>query len=256
MGSKGLTGNNLKIIAFILMIIDNAAAVLLAAYLNSGDNNAFVIALVMARIVGRLAFPLFAFLITEGFIHTSDFKKYILRMGIFAVLSELPRDLALSGKLLEFDTQNVLFTWVIALGTLFFIKQYEDKAAVLKASPEAEDTTSDRIRDKNEMKAMFAKLGIALGGAIVAFFLKVDYSAPGVLCVALMYIYRADKLIMTVWGNAPLVFLSRDSLIGLLSYPFIKKYNGSRGSGINKYVFYVLYPVHLLVIYALSVFMK
>ncbi len=93
---------HLKMIAIITMLIDHTAAVLIPS--NT------VLWLVM-RCIGRLAFPIFVFLLVEGFYHTRDVKKYLLRMGAFALLSEIPFDLAFYGKVLEFTHQNIFLPY-------------------------------------------------------------------------------------------------------------------------------------------------
>ncbi|NLC03985.1 MAG: TraX protein, partial [Tissierellia bacterium] len=91
----------LKIIALISMVIDHYGAIF-----QSGID--------IYRIIGRLAFPIYAFLLVEGYTHTRDVKKYGRRLLIFALVSELPFDLAFYGKL-SFTHQNIFFTLFIGL---------------------------------------------------------------------------------------------------------------------------------------------
>ena len=125
---KGISGSTLKIIAIITMLIDHIGAGVLgrllvvrgmneAADLNAwiDANSTLVITYQMMRFVGRLAFPIFCFLLIEGFEHTHDVKKYALRLLSFCLVSEIPFDLLFNGKILEFGYQNVFFTLFIGL---------------------------------------------------------------------------------------------------------------------------------------------
>lgn len=134
---KGISGSTVKIIAVAAMLIDHVAAALLTRMLivnglleisESGDLNQVIqwlaenaglyYGMMAMRLVGRLGFPIFCFLLVEGFQKTGNVKKYALRLGLFALISEIPFDLAVSGKVLEFGYQNVYFTLFIGILTL------------------------------------------------------------------------------------------------------------------------------------------
>ena len=125
---KGISGSTLKIIAIITMLIDHIGAGVLgrllvvrgmneAADLNAwiDANSTLVITYQMMRFVGRLAFPIFCFLLVEGFLHTRSAAKYAFRMLLFAVVSEIPFDLALKGAWYYPEKQNVYVTLLIGL---------------------------------------------------------------------------------------------------------------------------------------------
>ena len=106
----------LKLIALLSMLIDHIGAALV-----SSPSQLYTV----CRKVGRLAFPIFAFFIVEGFIHTKNIKKYLFRLGIFALLSEIPYDLAFHDRFFDFSGQNVLFTFFIAVLYLYREKNFE-----------------------------------------------------------------------------------------------------------------------------------
>ena len=102
---KGLNSFQLKCIAIVTMLIDHIGAIIFPTQMGF-------------RIIGRFSFPIFCFLLVEGFHHTKDVKKYMIRLGIFALISEIPYDLAFRNVFLEFERQNVFFT--LLLGASFF----------------------------------------------------------------------------------------------------------------------------------------
>ncbi|MCM1025588.1 MAG: conjugal transfer protein TraX [Roseburia sp.] len=132
---RGLTGSTIKIIAVVSMLIDHIAATVLTRmlivrglYSLPGDvasvaawlaeNGDLYLIMTTMRAIGRLGFPIFCFLLTEGFQKTRNLKKYILRLGLFALISEIPFDLAISGRVLEFQYQNVYFTLFLGILSL------------------------------------------------------------------------------------------------------------------------------------------
>ena len=142
---KGISGSTLKMIAIVTMLIDHIGAAVLARLLmvnGLGElnqtntdaimqwlsaNGALYWTYTIMRMIGRVAFPIFCFLLVEGFLHTHDVKKYAMRLGLFALLSEIPFDLAFSSKILEFNYQNVFFTLFIGLLTMIAYRAVEEK---------------------------------------------------------------------------------------------------------------------------------
>lgn len=239
---SGLTGAHLKWIALCTMFIDHIGAILLengllpkiASAVLAGNSFDFITTDYLfwsntnfaLRLIGRLAFPIYCFLLTEGFLHTKDVKKYVLRLGLFALLSEVPFDLALYGKPFDFQMQNVFFTLLIGLLVLWGM-QY----------------TQNRFPKHGYFPYILVFLGM-----FAAYILQSDYDAFGILLIVLLYILRESKrhqcffgAICTLWEyTAALAFLP------------IWFYNGERGKQLPKYFFYLFYPAHLLLLWGLK----
>lgn len=133
MEKRGFSGSTIKIFAMITMLIDHTAAVVLQRLITIGENSnsidsALYFIYVLMRLIGRLAFPIFCFLLVEGFLHTRSQKKYALRLAAFALISEVPFDLALFGKI-NFGYQNVFFTLLIGLLVLIGFNYISENAA-------------------------------------------------------------------------------------------------------------------------------
>ena len=245
---RGLSGSTLKLIAMAFMFIDHVGAVVLEQLLRvygiqniqtSADAAAFLLNYgtlyrvdLFLRYCGRIAFPLFLFLLVEGFVHTQDRKKYGLRLLAFAFLSEIPFDLAISHTILEFQNQNVFFTLFFAFLTL---------CAIEWAS-----------RQKQIPKGLNLLLQLLCAGAgmWLAFFFKTDYGAFGVAAAAAMYLLRRRRVLGGAAGCAALTaqvpVMEWTCFFSLLP---IAAYNGKRGITKNKYLFYAFYPLHLLLLY-------
>lgn len=189
------------------------------------------------RCVGRLAFPLFAFMAVEGYLHTRSLKKYLLRLLMLAVISEIPFDLLVSGSVFDPMHQNVI--WTIILG-LCCIRAFENISADLK-------------------KMLSAIVIIAsLAAAIIA---RVDYSSAGVLTLLAFYAFRGNTVRCRLMQLLSLTFINLVLLGGIefafpyqalavLSLPIIWLYDGSQGphNGFIKAANYLFYPAHMLIL--------
>lgn len=134
-----LSGSTLKWIAIITMLIDHIGAVILEKGAIGAYNQQLSTALSyeatfqlfqidhIIRQIGRVAFPIFCFLLVEGFYHTSNRKKYALRLTLFALLSEIPFDIALNGAILEFSYQNVMVTMLLGFLTMWAMETVRQK---------------------------------------------------------------------------------------------------------------------------------
>lgn len=215
---KGLSSDFLKIIAFVTMIIDHTGLILkgvLPDYLY-----------VACRVVGRLSFPIFAYCVVEGFVHTSNYKKYIIRMWVLAFISELPFNLMTSGKWLYDGGANVLFTFAVALLVLGVFKWAEDKGM------------------KGRISA-YAAMSVAIVGT---YFLHTDYSWVGIIFIVVMYCLRNMPEYKYVCGSV--IMWLNGSLYNLAApLAFVPIYfcNGRKGR-LTKWITYSIYPLHMLVL--------
>ena len=250
---KGISGSTLKIIAIITMLIDHIGAGVLgrllvvrgmneAADLNAwiDANSTLVITYQMMRFVGRLAFPIFCFLLIEGFEHTHDVKKYALRLLSFCLISEIPFVLLFNGKILESGYQNVFFTLLLGLLVIAGLHLVEQHFV---------GTTVGKTILRVGLNAV-----IILTGCVLALVLKTDYDFKGILAITVLYLFRNRKKAQ-MWAGV-IIFLLMDSLemFAALSFILIWFYNGTRGRQ-NKYFFYFFYPAHLLLLWLVCVAM-
>ena len=227
-----LSGSGLKIIAVTTMLIDHLAAYywgqmafFQTSLLTVGHRS--VTLYMLLRLVGRLSFPIFAFLIVEGFLHTRDRMRYGRNLLLFALLSEIPWNLVHSGTW-HYPTQNVIFTLLLGYLGLCAIAYYKN--------------------DKPRMA------GCLLGLLALSVVLRCDYGCSGYGFILLLYALRNDKLLQAVIGSC---VLGSRWIAGLAFIP-INMYNGKRGfikGPVGKYFFYIFYPLHLLIIYYLRIFL-
>ena len=225
-----LDGTALKIIAMISMVLDHIGDIFLpeAGWL---------------RYAGRIAMPVFAFCIAEGYAHTKDRNRYMIRMGIFALISEIPFDLAFFGKV-GFRHQNIMVTFFIALLALRLF----------------DAVRGSRSEETGRYSTQKTALGVntVLAMAVLALVLRTDYSLFGVIAVFLFYVFRDAHPV--IHSGAGVAFLALTRTVGCyratgLSFLPLVLYNGKRGKGM-KWLFYLFYPGHLLVLYALRAVLK
>lgn len=232
----GLTSNMLRVLAIAFMICDH----LWAKVIPGNDWMTYV---------GRMTFPIFAFMISEGFFHTSSLKKYTLRLLAFALISEIPFNLFYGGSWFYPYHQNVLFTLLLGLIAITLI----DKAR--------KDKTSKTI-----IRTVLILIPVCLG-AFIGF---PDYGFWGFLMVVMFYLFRdfpfawLAQLVAMIIINCEL-FEGQFIIIDLFGKSFefatqgfavfslipIWLYGGKKGksSKIIQYGFYAFYPLHMIIIY-------
>lgn len=230
-----LSGSTLKIIAVCAMAIDHFAAsivyykILLPEFSQMQgviQVSNWLIAYQIMRMIGRIAFPIFCFLLVEGFLHTSNRKKYAFRLFLFALISEFPFDLALFNAPVDWGYQNVFFTLLIGLLVIWAM----DAA--------------------KELRFHFPLQAAAiLAGGALAYVLKTDYDYKGIIVIVVLYCFRYNRVLRTVIGCLSLLWEAP----ACLAFIPINLYNGKRGLSL-KYFFYAFYPVHLLIYAAIMRF--
>ena len=201
----------LKIIGIVTMFLDHYH------YVVGGSE--------ILNVIGRIAFPIFAFTLNEGYVYTRSLKKYLLRLFIFAVSIQMP------SILFGYDyPMNIFFTLFLGLLSIYIFN----------------------------LKKMNVILKIILIGFILFFSqkFKLDYGIYGILVIINFNIFRNNKfkilmnfLVLNIYNVIfPKVFdLPDTQLFSLISLVFIFMYNGEKGRSM-KYFFYLFYPIHFFIL--------
>lgn len=232
-----LSATSLRLIAMGCMLLDHAWATVIPGNL-------------WMTCLGRIAFPIFAYQITEGYRHTRDFRKYSLRLLLFAFLTEIPFNLMISGSPLFPFHQNVMFTLLLGL---LAIRQLE----LLRSHPGAGKALTG-----------CANLVLILLGSVILF---PDYGILGVLTLVCFHLFRGsplERLWQLGFMAAIHIFGYEGQTIplfgGAFQFPLqgfavfalipIWLYDGARGRGgkVFQYAAYLFYPVHMMILYLLS----
>ena len=225
-----LDGTMLKIIAMISMVLDHV-----------GD--LFFPGATWLRAAGRLAMPLFAFCIAEGYAHTRDRRKYLLRMGLFALISEIPFDLAFESRI-GLSHQNIMLTFFLSILALMLYDRIRG----------GEGTEGEQIPAWKTVLGVLAVVAFA----VLALLLKADYTIFAVISVFLFYALRTKHPLLRSGVSVGFLALTRTvgyySATGLSLLP-LALYNGKKGRGL-KWLFYLFYPGHLLLLAGLKFLLR
>ena len=213
-----MTALLLRLLALVTMFIDHFGAILHPRELSY-------------RYVGRLSFPIYAFLIANGFNHTHDKKRYLMRLLIFALVSEIPYDLAFNHSVLEFARQNIFFT--LALGLVCLMLQ-EKLTEIIGRIP-----------------GSLVALGIT---AAIAEFGGASYGASGVILIFIFDAWLTKRLpYLALWPLIGILFYSSSQIQfwGVLALIPLYFYNGKPGRRLPwlQWGFYLFYPLHLLLLH-------
>ena len=237
LGKMDLSAAALHILAMAFMLMDHLWATLLPAQ-------------EWLTCVGRIAFPIFAFMAVEGYFHTHNLKKYLLRMLIFAVISEVPFDLMYGGTWFYPVHQNVIWTLMMGLVGIHLMETVRKKKSTF-------------------VYILVSAIVVILGG-LLGTLSMVDYYGIGVLTVFIFYFFRQRKW-WCLLGQMLALYWVNVELLGGLMYPIrlfgmefelcqqglallallpIWLYRGRQGyhSKPFQYFCYAFYPIHMLVI--------
>lgn len=243
-----MSNTTLKILAILFMFIDHLGASLFPQFF-------------FLREIGRLAFPIFAYFIAEGYSKTSSYTRYLRRLSLFAIVSQIPFSMAFSKtysikngvdlihSLLGKPTMHLNVFFTLAFGLIAI-----------------------RVWDKEEDK--LTKIIAVLSIGFFAKLLHTDYDLYGVMMILFFYVFRNEK-VKIVWSQIliyillyaipywtylmkvgyPISLESFNQGLSLLSLLLLFMYNGKKGRGIQ-YFFYVFYPLHLLIIGIFHIFVQ
>lgn len=245
---KPFTGSDLKLIAIIAMLIDHIAhtivyklyleAIMVNGVYMMGDSRPkeamkiYLIYMVM-RSIGRLTYPIFAFMLVEGFLHTRNLKKYSFRLLIFALISEVPYNLANSRSIIDLGSRNIMWSLLIGLIMLYFIQNTEKY---------------------DKKKRILLTIGYILIAEAITFVIQAN-AIGGVLLIAFLYIFKNKPKWLFISGAIALSIMALNfmwiQMFGLTTFVLFRYYDGTVGKG-NKYLFYIFYPAHLLVLGIIS----
>lgn len=218
----------IKILALVTMLIDH-----LGVFIFPNQP--------LLRLIGRLSFPLFAWGIANGARYTRSINKYLLRIFILAVISQIPYFLIFKISGVSNPEPNILFTFSLALSAIILL---------------------------NKTKSLLSKLFVIICAALLAFVLKMDYQAFGVISVIVFYMLYNNNLVMGIaylaltvvfflvplyinrflGGMIGVSYINIFELVSVVSIFIIALYNNKKGRGI-KYLFYAFYPLHLILLY-------
>ncbi len=235
----------LKLTAMITMLIDHIGAgileqLIIQVPLSTETYEILITIDQVLRLIGRIAFPIYCFLLVQGFLHTKSRLKYAGNLLLFALLSEYPFDFIFSGGL-DFSSSNVMFTLLIGLLTMWGIEKAGSN--------------------------IFFQVLISAVGILTAAFLHTDYSWMGILLILSLYflrvirfwqclfsfilfflalVFRSAVYYDSIWRSALRQLSSEYTLV--FSFWMMYRYNGKRYLKRGKYLFYSFYPVHLLLL--------
>ncbi len=240
------TGNFLKMLAVITMLADHIAVAILEQgmmdacggsgqlfqeFLASEEGRIFYITDRILRAIGRISFPIFAYMLTQGFFYSKNRRQYAVRLGITALISEPFFDIAIFDTWFYPQYQNALFTLFTALLVLMGMEAFRRRPAV--------------------------QILCIAAGCGFSWLVRMDYWGIGILLPVIFYWFRNEPLFMAIGGG---VLSAVDSAFlygsAVLAYIPILLYNGKRGYWNLKYFFYAVYPAQFLILYLVRLWLN
>lgn len=225
-----INGAQLKYIAFASMFIDHFNKAIITPFLT-GTGPLNVITRIF-DILGRIAFPIFAFMIVEGFFKTKSRWKYLRNLLVFAAISEIPYDMFQSAVFINTWSQNIL--WGLALG-LFTIMAI------------------DKLKEKIKKRPVwiFVSIFIVALSSLISMLISADYEYYAIIIIYIYYLFYDKRLLAS--GLSYLVIIKE--IYSILGFATVLLYNGEKGKQ-NKIFNYLFYPVHLLVLGIIRMVLK
>lgn len=227
--TKGLSGNQLKLLAVVLMTIDHIGAIL---YPN----------VLWLRLIGRLAYPIFAYMVAEGCTHTRSLPRYFATMAAMAAICQVVVYFV-TGSLYQY----ILVTFTLSIGLVCLLK---------------------KARDTNHMLWwLLSAAGIGMIWYLTQWLpsqlrntdFSIDYSFWGVLLPVAVWLgkTRQQKLLITA-GILVLIAGTPNQIqmLSLCALPLLMLYNGQRGTWKLKYFFYLYFPLHIVLLEVMALFTK
>lgn len=215
--SRGILQNEM------LGMLNVKGAALLDIMQNVEGAMAMAAVALVLQALETIAVPIFAFLLVEGFLHTSDYKKYVLRVAGLAVLTEIPFNLAMTQNILDLSSRNPVFGVLLCLVLLYLYNRFAEQK--------------------------FVCVIVTLAATGWGWMLGIEHCIPMVLMVCVMWIFRNKKMFMGFSGAAVAVLCTGGSVFYLaapMGFLVTHFYNGEPGES-NKLVSYLIYPVALLI---------
>lgn len=184
----------------------------------------------LLQLTAGLAIPIVAFLLVEGFMHTSDVRTYMLSVILFALISEFPYDFAMSRQLVDISQQNAMVGTAISLVMLYCLEFVKKRGIIGK----------------------ILQVCIVLCGVLWAAIFRAEYGLCTVLLTAVFYLFYTKNVLKTFLGAA----ISLLYVTGPLAFYGIWCYNGERKTRCSKYYYYLFYPLHLLLLGSIRFFLS
>lgn len=192
----------------------------------SSEAMAFVTASLVMQAIETCAVPVFAFLLVQGVVHTSDFKAYLTRVAGLALLTEIPYNLAMNAKLFAFSSRNPVFGLLLCMVMLWFFRRYSAKG----------------------IQNTLIKIAVTAAAMVWANMLKIDNGASLVLTVAVLWAFRGNPLYRNIAGAVATILccaISPFFLAAPMGFMVLHFYNDEKGTT-SRRINYLAYPVILV----------
>ena len=225
-----INGAQLKYIAFASMFIDHFNKAIITPFLT-GTGPLNVITRIF-DILGRIAFPIFAFMIVEGFFKTKSRWKYLRNLLVFATISEIPYDMFQSAVFINTRSQNILWGLALGLFTIMIIDKLKEKI-------------------KKRPVWIFVSIIIVALSSLGSMLISADYEYYAIIIIYIYYLFYDKRLLASGLGYLVII----KEIYAILGFATVLLYNGEKGKQ-NKTFNYLFYPVHLLILGIIRMVLK